>query len=79
MDKKRETEEDWLTKLEHMVLQTDPLKDQLVQNFIALHIRPLLEAEFAKRKAAGLPQRHGNHAYPDKIPTKRSRSDSRIQ
>jgi hypothetical protein len=56
LDKKRETGEDWLAKLEGMVFQSDPLKDQLVQNFIALYIKPLLEAEFAKRKAAGLPQ-----------------------
>ncbi len=39
-----------------MVLQSDPAKDQLVQNFIALYVKPLLEAEFARRKAAGLPQ-----------------------
>jgi hypothetical protein len=56
MAKSGEAKEDWLAKLERMVLQSDPIKDQLVQDFITLYINPLLEAEFARRKEAGVPQ-----------------------
>lgn len=56
MAKSSEAREDWLAKLERIVLRTDPIKDQLVQDFITLYINPLVEAEFARRKEAGVPQ-----------------------
>jgi hypothetical protein len=56
MVESREAKEDWLAKLERIVLRSDPIRDQLVQDFITLYINPLLEAEFARRKEAGVPQ-----------------------